>query len=279
MARSLLQVRWWAASRRLRRWSTRCKAGSPRNAASACCALTEADLPAPVADPTEAELTAFYDANAPLFTAPEAKRITYAALLPEMLIDTVQLDEAALREAYDAAHRGIRSARSGVSSNGWSSRPRQMPPPRRRGSTRARRFEALVAERGLALADIDMGEQSGWPISARRAKRSSPWPSLASSGPLPSDLGPALYRMNGDPASRRKSPFEEAREALSAEQADRCRPSRDLGNGSNELDDALAGGATLEDLASETGLKLGTIDYAPGVDAPDRRLRGLPHRC
>ncbi|MFN5827180.1 MAG: peptidylprolyl isomerase, partial [Rhodobacterales bacterium] len=30
----------------------------------------------------------------------------------------------------------------------------------------------------------------------------------------------------------------------------------------------LAGGATLEDLAREAGLELGTIDFAPGVDAP-----------
>jgi peptidyl-prolyl cis-trans isomerase D len=35
-----------------------------------------------------------------------------------------------------------------------------------------------------------------------------------------------------------------------------------------ELDDLLAGGATLEDLASESGLQLGTIDFAPGIDAP-----------
>ena len=47
--------------------------------------LTEADLPVPLPDPTDADLQAFYDANGALFTAPEAKRITYAALLPEML--------------------------------------------------------------------------------------------------------------------------------------------------------------------------------------------------
>ncbi|MCA3537286.1 MAG: peptidylprolyl isomerase, partial [Rhodobacter sp.] len=56
-------------------------------------------------------------------------------------------------------------------------------------------------------------------------------------------------------------------EALATEQMmDAAR--RAIADRVEELDDLLAGGATLEDLAREGGLELGTVDYAPGVDAP-----------
>jgi peptidyl-prolyl cis-trans isomerase D len=226
--------------------------------------LTEADLPTPVADPTEADLTAFYDTNAPLFTAPEAKRITYAALLPEMLIDTVQLDEAALREAYDQRiSEFVQPERRLVERLVFPTEADAAAAKARidAGET----FEAIVAERGLALPDIDMGEQALSDLGAAgEAIFALTEPGVV--GPLPSDLGPALYRMNGVLVAQ-EIPFEEAREALSAEQAtDAAR--REISARIEQLDDALAGGATLEDLASENGLELGTVDYAPGVDAP-----------
>ncbi|MEY3308992.1 MAG: hypothetical protein RLZZ413_3030 [Pseudomonadota bacterium] len=226
--------------------------------------LTEADLPAPLPDPTEAELQAFFEANAALFTAPEAKRITYAALLPEMLSDSVQLDEVALRAAYDERiAEFVQPERRLVERLVF-------PTDAEAAAARARldageTFEALVAERGLSLADIDLGEQSRDDLGAAGdAVFALTEPGVT--GPLPSDLGPALYRMNGILVAQTIA-FEDAREALAAEQmTDAAR--RAIADRIEELDDLLAGGATLEDLASESGLQLGTIDFAPGVDAP-----------
>lgn len=226
--------------------------------------LTEADLPIPLPDPTEAELQAFFEANAALFTAPEAKRITYAALLPEMLSDSVQLDEVALRAAYDERiAEFVQPERRLVERLVF-------PTDAEAAAARARldageTFEALVAERGLSLADIDLGEQSRDDLGAAGdAVFALTEPGVA--GPLPSDLGPALYRMNGILVAQTIA-FEDAREALAAEQmTDAAR--RAIADRIEDLDDLLAGGATLEDLASESGLQLGTIDFAPGVDAP-----------
>jgi peptidyl-prolyl cis-trans isomerase D len=226
--------------------------------------LTEADLPTPLPDPTDADLRAFYDANPALFTAPEARRITYAALLPEMLSQTIQLDEAALRAAYDERiAEFVQPERRLVERLVF-------PTDAEAAAAKARldageTFEALVEERSLTLADIDLGEQSREDLGAAGdTVFALTEPGVV--GPLPSDLGPALYRMNGILVAQTTA-FEDAREALAAEQmADAAR--RAIADRIEDLDDLLAGGATLEDLAREAGLELGTLDYAPGVDAP-----------
>jgi peptidyl-prolyl cis-trans isomerase D len=226
--------------------------------------LTEADLPVPLPDPTEADLRAFFDANAALFTAPEAKRITYAALLPEMLSDSVQLDEVALRAAYDERiAEFVQPERRLVERLVF-------PTDAEAAAAKARldageTFEALVEERGLTLADVDIGEQSRDDLGAA-ADAIFALTEPGVTGPLPSELGPALYRMNGILVAQTTS-FEDAREWLAAEQlTDAAR--RAIADRIEELDDLLAGGATLEDRASESGLQLGTVDFVPGVDAP-----------
>ncbi len=135
-------------------------------------ALTEADLAAPITDPTEDDLKAFYDANNPMFTAPEAKRITYAALLPEMLTDTVQLDEPALRAAYDERIAEFKQPeRRLVERLVFPTRP--MPPRPKRGS-----MPAKVSRRSWPSAawrwPTSIWANNRRPISARRARRSSP---------------------------------------------------------------------------------------------------------
>ena len=64
--------------------------------------LTADMLPAPIAAPDEETLKAWHSANADRFTAPELRKISYVWLTPEMLAPEVELDEAALRAAYEA---------------------------------------------------------------------------------------------------------------------------------------------------------------------------------
>jgi len=221
--------------------------------------LSEADLKTLPLDPTEQELKAYYSANIADFTAPEARRITYAALLPEDITSKMQVDEAALRKMYD-------------------DRKSEFQQPERRlverlvfldeaaaAAAKVRldagsSFESLVAERGLKLSDIDLGDVS-------KADLGAAGPSLFALtkpgivGPFASDLGPALFRMNGILAAQTTT-FEEARADLTAElAADTAR--RAIDDQISSLDDRLAGGATLEDLAKESDMKLGSIDMTP----------------
>ena len=79
-------------------------------------------------------------------------------------------------------------------------------------------------------------------------------------GPLPSDLGPALYRVNGRLEARHTT-FEQAEPELRDElAADRAR--RLIEQQAEEINDLLAGGATLEDLANESDMEVASLGWS-----------------
>ena len=227
--------------------------------------LTEADLPQPVAEPTEAELQTYYDANIATFTRPEAKRITYAALLPDALAKDMPVDDVKLKEVYQTRiaefvipeKRLVERLAFGTDADAAAAKAKLDA-----GAT----FESLVEERKLTLADIDMGDVSKADLGAAGdAVFALTAPGVV--GPLPSSLGPALFRMNAILAAQ-ETTFEQARATLAPEmQQDAAR--RAIADKVEAIDDLLAGGATLEDLAKEQGLTLATTDYAVGADDND----------
>ena len=224
--------------------------------------LTEADLPeGAVPAPTEADLQAYYDANPDRFTRPEARRITYAWITPSMIMDDMEIDEGALRDLYDqradlyrqperrlleqlvflddaAAQAALDAIAAGDTD-----------------------FDTLVAERGLSLEDIDLGEVAEDDLLPEAAAVIFADTETEILGPLPSALGPALYRVNAV-LDASEVPFEEAAEELRAELASEA-ARRAIDDLRDPVDDLLAEGATLEELAADTELQLGTIDVTP----------------
>lgn len=233
--------------------------------------LTEGDLTAPLAEPTEAELQAHYDANLDRFTRPEAKRVTYAALLPEAIAKDQPVDDAMLQKMYqDRIAEFVIPERRILE--------RLVYPDQAAAEAAKAKFDAgtafedLVAERGLTLDAIDMGDVSRDELGAAgEAIFATAEGQVA--GPLDSDLGPALYRVVSVLAAE-ETTFEEARETLAIEiQTDAAR--RLIADQVEAIDDLLAGGATLEDLAKEMGLALATLDHVPGQQGQDS-IEGYP---
>jgi peptidyl-prolyl cis-trans isomerase D len=225
--------------------------------------LGPGDLETLVDAPTEAELAAFHEANPALFTAPETRAITYAWLTPDMLIGTIEADEAALRAVYeDRIDEFVQPERRLVERLVFADDAAAEAAKARLDAGEAD-FEALVAERGLALTDVDLGDVSEAELGAAGAAVFAlDGPGVA--GPAPSSLGPALFRVNAILAPREVS-FEEARDDLLPEvQMDRAR--RVVLDMVDDLDDRLAGGATIEDLADETDMELGRIDMTATTD-------------
>jgi peptidyl-prolyl cis-trans isomerase D len=221
--------------------------------------VSENDVILTAVEPTEDELKTFYETHIEDFTLPETKVITYVALRPDALVDEVEVDETALRALYEE-----RDAEFNVPERRLVE---QLVFPNEDVAATAKAqldvggttFETLVEERELTLSDIDMGDVA---IDTLGAAGEAVFAAEVGDvvGPLPSEFGPALYRVNGVLEANFTS-FEDALPTLREELAlDRAR--RVIETRSEGIDDALAGGATLEDLAKEeNGMVLGQLDW------------------
>jgi peptidyl-prolyl cis-trans isomerase D len=222
--------------------------------------LTEDDLPEAIATPTDEDLQTYYDADPNRFLRPETKTITYAWLTPDMIMDDMTIEDDVLRALY-------------------ADRSDEYTQPERRllerlvffdmaeaqaaydaimnGETD---FDALTTERGLTFDEVDLGEISFDDLPNETATAIFSDTDVEIFGPLPSNLGPAIFRVNAVLAAS-EIPFEEAREDLRAElAADAAR--REINDLRENLEDLLASGATLEDLTAETDMSLGSLSYS-----------------
>lgn len=225
--------------------------------------LTEDDLTAEIETPDDAALRAYYDENIARYTLPEQRRITYAWVTPEMMLDEVEVDESLLEQAYVERDAEFNQPERRL--------VERLPFADEAAATEANAqitsgetsFEDIVEARGLDLADVDLGDVAKSELDdAADAVFAAEVGQVV--GPFPSSLGPALFRVNAVLPEQATS-FEEARELLIDDLAlDQAR--RLIAAQGSAIDDQLAGGATLEEIADETLMTLGTIDWAPGSD-------------
>ena len=226
--------------------------------------VTEDDLATGLTAPTQEELQAYYDENQARFERPEARAITYAWITPDMIMDDVSVDETALRALYDERiaqyvqpERRLLERLVLTSEEEANSAIAAL----EAGETD---FDILVAERGLTLEDIDLGEVSANDISDAAAEVIFADTEREIFGPLESAFGPALYRVNAV-LDASEITFEEAQDDLRDELAEDA-ARRAIDAMVEEMDDLLASGATLEELAAETGMVLDTVTWREGAD-------------
>lgn len=227
--------------------------------------LDATTLSPPVAAPVEAQITAYYTVHPDAFTRPEAKAITYVKLTPDMLVDQVTVSDEDIQAAYDARitefvqpeRRLVERLVFGTDADATAAKARL--------DSGAVTFDALVTERNLTLSDIDLGDMAKPDLGAAGdAVFALTEPGIV--GPFASDLGPALFRMNGILAAQ-ETPLSEVRADLRTELAlDAGR--RQISESANDISDRLASGATLEQIADETAMEIGTLDSYEGAEDP-----------
>ncbi len=220
--------------------------------------LDGSQLTTPIAEPTDEDLKTYYDDNSDQFMLPETKRLSYVLLSPEMVLDQVDVDNDAMRARYEELadkynvpeRRLVERLVFGNDSDATSA----MAQLEVGGTT----FETLVQNRGLSLGDIDMGDVTADDLGdASEAVFAGDVGDVV--GPLPTALGPALFRINGVLAARVTS-FEDASPELRDELAgDRARRLIELQ--AQDIDDLLAAGATFDELVQETDMQSGQIDW------------------
>ncbi|QIK41214.1 peptidylprolyl isomerase [Pontivivens nitratireducens] len=201
-------------------------------------------------------LQAYLDENADRFRTPEQRAITYAYLTPQMLAADMDFDEEALRAEYE---RDIQEFQA----------PQRRIVDRLAFSDEAAAQTALEAiesgqttlgdqavERGLQRGDISLGLISETQL-ARSARAAVFGPDATGIvGPVTTDLGPTLFSINAIiPAS--ETAFADARDdlrqRLALAEAEEIVISESL-----RVEELIAGGATLEQIAEESAYALGT---------------------
>jgi peptidyl-prolyl cis-trans isomerase D len=223
--------------------------------------LASADLKTELPTATGEELQIYFNENIDDFMLSETKRITYVHLSPDALIQGIDIPEEELQAEFDVRideyNRPERRLVERLVYLDQESANQAAAALEVAGTT----FEALVEERGLTLADVDLGDMDRLSLDgAGEAVFAADVGDVV--GPLASDLGPALFRINAVLPAQ-VTTFEAAKpllqEILAADRARRL-----VSTQAQDFDDLLAGGATLEELADETDMVLGTLDWSEG---------------
>ena len=223
--------------------------------------LASADLDAPFETATDEQLQTYFEENTVNFMLPETKRLTYAQLSPDALIESIDVPEEDLRAEFDARINQYNTPERRLVERlvylDEEEANRAAAALEVSGTT----FETLVDERGLALADIDLGDVDRLSLDAAGEAVFAAEVGVVV-GPLDTDLGPALFRVNGVLPAQ-VTTFEDAESDLQEILAtDRAR--RFVSTQAQDFDDLLAGGATLEELADETEMEIGSLDWFDG---------------
>ena len=227
--------------------------------------VTETDLATGLIAPTEEELAAYYDENGQRFERPELREITYAWITPDMILDVVEVSEDALRALYsDRIDQYVQPERRLLERLVFTTLE-EAETARAAIDAGDSDFDTLVSDRGLRLEDVDMGETDEFGLSAEAAEVIFADTESEILGPLESRFGPAIYRINAVLGAT-DVPFEEAMPDLRDELAEDA-ARRAIDAMIEDMDDLLAGGASLEELVAETDMVLGNLSWTAGDDA------------
>ena len=215
-------------------------------------------------EPTETDLSNFHLENPAFFTESETRQITYVWLSPEMMEAEIEVPEDELRAAYDARlSEFVRPERRILYRLVFAEETDAIAAAERLATGNVQ-FDDLVTERGLSLSDVELGEVSRDGLDPQIADAVFALEDTGVVGPLPSNLGPALYNVAGL-LNAQETTFEDVRDELFA-QAAADRAFRAVVAEVEPIDDLLAGGATLEEIADETAMELGEISLRAGSD-------------
>jgi len=230
----------------------------------------------PIPDPDEAELEKFHQDNAGRFTAPEFRKLSFVTLTAADVADRITVPDQDVRDEYDNKHdRYVVPEKRTVEQLVYPTEAAAKAAYAKLGD--GGNFIAVGKETlNLEPRDMSLGSL---------AKADLPGPvgdaafQLAKGGistPVQSPLGWHIVRVTAiEPGSTRS--FDEVKDELRKELALRL-AGDELFKLSNQLQDQLAGGATIAEAAAKLNLKLHEVAAvdAAGDDPAGKRIEDLP---
>lgn len=218
--------------------------------------------------PDDATLASYLEDNRQRFRAPERRDVTAVLLSPELLMDEISVDESALRERYEANIQDYTTAERRL--------VRQLRGPEEAALQTAfdrlragAAVEAVADElEGVSLSSLGPVEEASLPASFANPIFSAP-EAGAITPPVESAFGWHVFVVDQILAPEQQ-PFAEVREELRRQEARRL-AAEQLPDLATALDDAIGGGATLEEAADELALPLVSVE---GLDRQGRTPDG-----
>lgn len=209
--------------------------------------------------PDEAAILAYYEANPAAFTIPETRKITYAALTPNMLSEGIEIDDDAILEVFTAQQDNLSTPARRILDRIVFGDLESATAANDRIAAGEASFDEIAAERGLSPNETQIGLVRATQLSTAAAALIFGSDELGVYGPVQATLGSAIFRVNvvlDETIVTLEDVQDDIRAALADEQALSLMLTK-IGN----IDDLIAGGASLEELADETDIQLFTIDY------------------
>lgn len=209
-----------------------------------------------VGQPSAAELTRFYDAHRDMFRAPEYRGFALASLTPSDFAPRIQIPEDKLKSAYDQRQdEFILPERREVEQLLFPSEDKAKTA--QAALTAGKDWKEVAGAAGQDAQSIDLGLVKRDELPQIFADAAFGLPPDKPSQPIKSALGWHILRVTRIVPPTTQT-FAEVKARLQADLAHSDAVDQ-LYTVANHVDDALAGGATLDEAAAKFGLKKTTV--------------------
>ena len=229
-----------------------------------------------IPEPSPEVLTKYFEDRKALFRAPEYRKVVLLALSPETIAKSIEVSDADVKRAYDDhLSRYTTPERRDLQQIVFPNQEEADKAAQRlkEGTT----FDALVKERGLKDTDVNLGlvTKTGI-VDPAIADAAFALPADATSDPIKGRFGITLVHVNKIEPQQVKA-FADVEAELKHEIAlDRAKAT--ITDSTNKVEDELASGARLDEVATKLNLPYRTIDAIDrsGRDPAGSTVADLP---
>lgn len=232
----------------------------------------------PIGKPADDVLAKWYDEHKAEFRAPEFRAIEVLALTPEAVADPSAVTDAEVSREYERTKDQYGAPEQRRIQQLFYATPEEAAAAvaKLKGGTS---FDQLITDAGSKPEDVDLGLLSRDKVLDPAVATAAFGLSLnAPSEPVKSSFGTVLLRVTEIQPAHTKTLAEvapEIRKAIAAKAAERS-----VLEIHDEVEDALAGGASLQEVANRFKLKLVTAEVDPdGNGTDDQPVTGLPDQA
>lgn len=218
-----------------------------------------------IPEPKQQQLQEFYDANNTSYMSEKKREISYAWITPEMLSDEIKVDQGEIKTAFEAnkshySHPEMRTVDRIIFGD-----QAQADDAKKRLDNNTISFSDLAIERGLTPEDINLGEITKNTLSAPETSLLFKKDKPGIYGPAQSDLGPALFRITNiikEEIVVLKDIEKDLRAEITNDKARKI-----IADMVTDVDDQLAAGVSLEELAQSSALSFKKISFTKESNA------------